>query len=158
MHENLRLSFSKNQRVKFVKTCLLTELQIFKCFFFLRILMFRMRKDSVPVVKHLLHWKPPLHDRKLIIMRIQFSVNTAWRFLNSWIIETFFSLIQLSQKFLRWSIICESHKFVWQLYKSRQYCGVCKKVWHPTDKGNWVWNQCGHYLFLCIPSSVILKY
>eukprot|EP00250_Pteridium_aquilinum_P019628 c24501_g1_i1 orf=598-5466(+) len=27
-----------------------------------------------------------------------------------------------------------------KLYKSRQYCGVCKKVWHPTDKGNWV--QC----------------
>lgn len=31
-------------------------------------------------------------------------------------------------------------KYCLKLYKSRQYCGVCKKVWHPTDKGNWV--QC----------------
>ncbi|CAM6115249.1 unnamed protein product [Calypogeia fissa] len=25
-----------------------------------------------------------------------------------------------------------------KLYKSRQYCGVCKKVWLPNEKGNWV--------------------
>lgn len=31
-------------------------------------------------------------------------------------------------------------KYCSKLYKSRQYCGICKKVWHPTDKGNWV--QC----------------
>ncbi|XP_024541624.1 histone-lysine N-methyltransferase ATX3 [Selaginella moellendorffii] len=24
-----------------------------------------------------------------------------------------------------------------KLYKSRQYCGICKKVWHPNDKGDW---------------------
>ncbi|KAJ7538565.1 hypothetical protein O6H91_11G054400 [Diphasiastrum complanatum] len=27
-----------------------------------------------------------------------------------------------------------------KLYKSGQYCGVCKKLWHLVDKGNWV--QC----------------
>eukprot|EP00249_Psilotum_nudum_P020055 c27540_g1_i1 orf=387-5525(-) len=31
-------------------------------------------------------------------------------------------------------------KYCFKLFKSGQYCGVCKKVWHPTDKGNWV--QC----------------
>lgn len=27
-----------------------------------------------------------------------------------------------------------------KLYKFKQYCGICKRVWHPTDKGSWV--QC----------------
>ncbi|KAI5056348.1 hypothetical protein GOP47_0028166 [Adiantum capillus-veneris] len=31
-------------------------------------------------------------------------------------------------------------KYCLKLYKSRQYCGVCKRVWHPTDKGDWA--QC----------------
>lgn len=31
-------------------------------------------------------------------------------------------------------------KWCFKLYKSRQYCGICKKVWHPADKGDWV--QC----------------
>ncbi|URE42617.1 Histone-lysine N-methyltransferase, partial [Musa troglodytarum] len=30
---------------------------------------------------------------------------------------------------------CQS-KF--QLLKSKQYCGICKKIWHHTDGGNWV--------------------
>ena len=25
-----------------------------------------------------------------------------------------------------------------KLYKFKQYCGICKRVWHPTDKGSWV--------------------
>ncbi|MCO5590347.1 hypothetical protein L7F22_044316 [Adiantum nelumboides] len=36
-------------------------------------------------------------------------------------------------------------KYCLKLYKSRQYCGVCKRVWHPTDEGNWV--QCDNCRF-----------
>lgn len=25
-----------------------------------------------------------------------------------------------------------------QLLKSKQYCGICKKIWHHSDGGNWV--------------------
>jgi hypothetical protein len=25
-----------------------------------------------------------------------------------------------------------------QLLQSKQYCGICKKIWHHTDGGNWV--------------------
>lgn len=26
----------------------------------------------------------------------------------------------------------------YQLLKSKQYCGICKKIWHHTDGGSWV--------------------
>lgn len=28
--------------------------------------------------------------------------------------------------------------YVLQLRKSKQYCGICKKIWHHSDGGNWV--------------------
>eukprot|EP00850_Spirogloea_muscicola_P012849 SM000085S23199 [mRNA] locus=s85:26765:34362:- [translate_table: standard] len=33
------------------------------------------------------------------------------------------------------SLVCKSCA---KLYKSKQYCGVCKKVWLPNEKGDWV--------------------
>lgn len=36
--------------------------------------------------------------------------------------------------FCFWSTIF----YVVQLKKSKQYCGICKKIWHHSDGGNWV--------------------
>jgi hypothetical protein len=47
-------------------------------------------------------------------------------------------LIKTSSLFsFLWSTGIES-KFLFQLRKSNQYCGICKRIWHPSDDGDWV--------------------
>lgn len=36
-------------------------------------------------------------------------------------------------------IYCSNlHEFLFQLKKSKHYCGICKKIWNHSDSGSWV--------------------